>query len=61
MGQVALIGLDPYRPPDLAVAFAPDSVRSKQPGASLVIGGNLLCRFSTVYDYARRRMYVKAR
>jgi hypothetical protein len=60
-GQAALVELDTYRLKDLAVAFAPDSARSKQPGADAVVGGSLLARFNTVYDYAGGRMYIKPR
>jgi len=49
-GRAALVQLDTYRLKDLAVGFAPDRVRSKQPGADAVIGGSLLARFNTVYD-----------
>ncbi len=60
-GQAALVELDTYRLRNLAVTFAPDSVRSKQPGADAVICGSLLARFNTVYDYAGGRMYIKPR
>jgi len=60
-GQAALVELDTYRLKELAVTFAPDSVRSKQPGADAVIGGSLLARFNTAYDYAGGRLYIKPR
>jgi hypothetical protein len=61
MGRAALVQLDTYRLKDLEVGFAPDSVRSKQPGADAVIGGSLLARFNTIYDYAGGRLYIKRR
>ena len=60
-GRVALVELDTYRLKDIEAAFAPDSVRSKQPGADGVIGASLLARFNTVYDYAVGRIYIKRR
>lgn len=60
-GRAALVQLDTYKLRDLAVSFAPDSVRSKQPGADAVIGGSLLARFNAVYDYAGGRLYIKKR
>ncbi len=60
-GRAALVQLDTYRLKDLAVGFAPDRVRSKQPGADAVIGGSLLARFNTIYDYAGGRLYIKRR
>ena len=58
-GRAALVQLDTYRLKDLAVGFAPDRVRSKQPGADAVIGGSLLARFNTIYDYAEGRLYIQ--
>jgi hypothetical protein len=60
-GRAALVQLDTYRLKDLAVGFAPDRVRSKQPGADAVIGGSLLARFNTIYDYAGGRLYITRR
>jgi hypothetical protein len=60
-GRAALVQLDTYRLKDLTVGFAPDRVRSKQPGADAVIGGSLLARFNTIYDYAGGRLYIKRR
>jgi hypothetical protein len=60
-GRAALLELDTFQFKDVPVAFAPDSVRSKQPGADAVIGGGLLGRFNTVYDYAGGRLYLKPR
>jgi len=60
-GRAALVQLDTYQLKDLAVGFAPERVRSKQPGADAVIGGSLLARFNTVYDYAGGRLYIKRR
>jgi hypothetical protein len=60
-GRAALVEVDTYRLKDLTVAFAPDSVRSKQPGADAVIGGSLLARFNTIYDYAGGRLYIQPR
>jgi len=60
-GRAALVELDTYRLRDLAVTFAPDSARSKQPGADAVIGGGLLARFNTIFDYAGGRLYIKRR
>jgi hypothetical protein len=60
-GRAALVELDTFRFKDVPVAFAPDSVRSKQPGADAVIGGGLLGRFNTVYDYAAGWLYLRPR
>lgn len=60
-GRAALIELDTFRFTDVPVAFAPDSVRSKQPSADAVICGKLLGRFNTVYDYAGGRLYLRPR
>ncbi len=60
-GRAALVALDTFEFRDLAVVFAPNEVRSKQPGADAVIGGALLGRFNTVYDYAAGRLYIRPR
>ncbi|MBM3331391.1 hypothetical protein FJY68_05995 [candidate division WOR-3 bacterium] len=60
-GRAALVRLDTHQLKDIAIGFAPDRVRSKQPGAEAVIGGSLLARFNTIYDYAGGRLYVKRR
>ncbi len=60
-GRAALVQLDTYRLKDIAVGFAPDRVRSKQPGADAVIGGSLIARFNAVFDYAGGRLYLRPR
>lgn len=60
-GRAALIELDTFQFRDVPVAFASDEVRGKQPGADVVIGGKLLRRFNTVYDYAGGRLYLRPR
>ena len=60
-GRVASIQLDTFQFRDVPVSFAPDSVRSKQPGADAVICGSLLGRFNTVYDYAGGWLYLRPR
>jgi len=58
-GRVAEIALDTFRFENVAASFAPDEARSKQEGADAVIGGGLLNRFNTVYDYANGRLYIR--
>ena len=60
-GRAASIQLDKFQFRDVPVSFAPDSVRSKQPGADAVICGSLFGRFNTVYDYAGGRLYLSPR
>jgi hypothetical protein len=60
-GRAALVQIDTYKLRDLTVSFAPDAARSKQPGAEAVIGGSLLARFNTIYDYAGGWLYIKRR
>ena len=58
-GAVAWVALGPYRMDDVAVAFTPAEVRSKQPGADAVLGNGLLRRFNCVFDYGGMRLYLK--
>lgn len=58
-GRVARVELDTFRVGDIVASFAPDSARSKQPGADAVVCGGLLGRFNTVYDYAGGRLYIR--
>lgn len=60
-GRAAWLELGPYRFRDVAVAWAPDSARSKQPGAEAVVCGSFLSRLNTVYDYAGEKLYVRPR
>ena len=60
-GRAKWVELGPFRFEDVAVAYAPDEARSKQPGADAVVCGSLLCRLNTVYDYAGGRMYLRPR
>ncbi|MCX6844738.1 MAG: hypothetical protein NTX53_20945 [candidate division WOR-3 bacterium] len=60
-GRAKWVELGPFRFEDVAVAYAPDEARSKQPGADAVVSGSLLARLNTVYDYAGGKMYVRPR
>jgi hypothetical protein len=60
-GRAAWLELGGRRFEDVAVTWAPDEARSKQPGAQGVVGGGFLSRFNTVYDYAGERLYVRPR
>jgi hypothetical protein len=58
-GRVAWVRLGPYCVDDVIAAFTPAEVRSKQPGADLVIGNGLLRRFHCVFDYGTRRLWLR--
>jgi hypothetical protein len=58
-GKVAWVQLGPHRLKDVAAAFTPAEVRSKQPGADAVIGNGLLRRFNCVFDYRAGRLYLE--
>ena len=58
-GRIAAFQLGPFRLPDVAAAFAPGEVRSKQEGADGVIGNGLLNRFNLVFDYRNERLYLE--
>ncbi len=60
-GRAAWLELGPYRFRDVAVAWAPDAARSKQPGAEAVVCGSFLSRLNTVYDYAGQKLYIRPR
>lgn len=60
-GRVAWVRLGAHRIEAVDAAFAPAAVRSKQPGAEVVVGGSLLSRFHCVFDYAAEKLYLKAR
>ena len=58
-GRVAWVEFDTFRFRDITASFAPDSVRSKQPGADAVVCGGLLRRFNTIYDFSGGRLYIR--
>lgn len=60
-GTARWVELGPFRFKDVAVVYASDEARSKQPGADAVVCGSLLARLNTVYDYAGEMMYVRPR
>ncbi len=60
-GRAALVELDTFRLRDVPIAFAPAAMGTKQSGADASIGGRLLSRFNTIYDYAGGRLYVRPR
>lgn len=44
---------------DVATAFAPAEVRSKQEGADGILGDDAIRRFNIVFDYPRQRLLIK--
>jgi hypothetical protein len=59
VGRVSRVEIGPFVLEDVAAAFAPAEVRSKQPGADGIIGGGLLRRFDVVFDYPRERLLIR--
>ena len=60
-GEIAWVQLGAQRVEQVSAAFVPATLRSKQPGAEVVVGGGLLSRFHCVFDYAAGRLYLKPR
>jgi len=58
-GRISKVLIGPYKFNDVLAAFAPAEVRSKQKGADGVISNNLLRRFNLVFDYSKKRLFIK--
>ena len=59
IGKIAKVIIGPHEITNVPAAFVAAEVRSKQNGADGVIANNLLRRFNLIFDYARRKLYVK--
>jgi len=58
-GRVAWLKLGPYTLRNVATAFAPAEVRSRQRGADGVLGNDAIRRFNVIFDYAGESLYLK--
>jgi hypothetical protein len=58
-GTVPWLRIGPYTLRDVATAFAPAEVRSRQRGADGVLGNDAVRRFNAVFDYAGHSLYLK--
>jgi len=58
-GRSAALRISSYELRDVATAFAPAEVRSKQEGADGILGNDLIRRFNVIFDYANGRLYLK--
>jgi hypothetical protein len=59
VGRVTSLTIGPYTFRDVAAAFPPAEVRSKQGRADAVIGNQLLRRFNLVFDYADSTLWIR--
>lgn len=58
-GRIAWLRLGPYTLRNVAAAFAPAEVRSRQRDADAVLGNDAIRRFNVVFDYAGGNLYLK--
>ena len=58
-GRIHSLRLGSFVLEDVATAFAPAEVRSKQAGADGIIGSGVLRRFNVIFDYKNTRLYLK--
>jgi len=58
-GKISKVSIGPFELSDVAAAFAPAEVRSKQKGSDGVIANNLLRRFNLIFDYSNKKLYIK--
>ncbi len=58
-GRISSLEIGPFSLQNVATAFAPAHVRSKQPGADGVLGNNALRRFNVIFDYSNETLYLK--
>ncbi|UCE23482.1 MAG: hypothetical protein JSU74_09265 [Candidatus Zixiibacteriota bacterium] len=53
------LSLGPYDLHNVATAFAPAEVRSKQEGADGILGNDSIRRFNVIFDYPHQRLLIK--
>ncbi len=58
-GSIAKLIIGPYALNSVKASFAPAEVRSKQDNADAVLGHASLSRFNLIFDYARKKLYLK--
>ncbi len=58
-GKISKLILGPYELHNVAAAFAPAEIRSKQDNADAILGNDSLRRFNLIFDYANRKLYIK--
>lgn len=58
-GRISSLKIGSHLLYDVATAFAPAGVRSKQAGADGVLGNNALRRFNLIFDYKNHVLYLK--
>ena len=58
-GIISRVIIGPYELTDVKAAFVSAEVRSKQKGADGVISNNLLRRFNLIFDYSKKRLYIR--
>lgn len=58
-GRISSLKMGSFYLKDVATAFAPAEIRSKQEGADGIIGNNALRRFNLIFDYKNAKLYIK--
>jgi hypothetical protein len=58
-GRISKLVIGPFELKDVKASFAPAEVRSKQKNADAVLGNRSLSRFNLIFDYARKKLYLK--
>ncbi len=58
-GRVSKLGVGPFVLENVGVLVVPAEVRSRQEGADVVIGGDVLRRFRVIYDYAHGKIHLR--
>ena len=58
-GRVASLKIGSFMLRDVPTAFPKSEVRSRQHGADGILCNNALRRFNLIFDYSRRKLYIK--
>ncbi|MBN1211960.1 MAG: aspartyl protease family protein [candidate division Zixibacteria bacterium] len=58
-GRSHRLQIGKYELNDIATAFAPAGVRSKQEGADGILGNDLMRRFNIIFDYPHSRLFIR--
>ena len=59
VGRSGAVRISMFEVRDVSTSFAPAGVRSKQKGADGILGDDFIRRFNVIFDYSRKRMYLK--
>jgi hypothetical protein len=58
-GSIAKLIIGPYQMENVVATVAKAEVRSKQPDADAIIGIEVLRRYNHIFDYGKKRLYLK--